>query len=113
MDEAVRAWLFMQLGRDTPLADLVTRYQRLGSARAVALEILGERLAAILANPGTVNVNGVVSISYAANIQALERQIALLRDGIPTAPDDPDTDGDGLPGGSSVGIIRLIERPRR
>ncbi|MFD8384234.1 hypothetical protein ACFV2X_37920 [Streptomyces sp. NPDC059679] len=110
MDDATRAWLISQLGTDTDLADLDQRYARLGSARAVALEILRERKAAlVMGQPASVGVSSVVSVSYAENIKALERQIALLETGQPPAPDDP-VDGD-----SSVGfaVIQLRERPRR
>ncbi|MEU0837201.1 hypothetical protein [Streptomyces sp. NPDC005969] len=109
MDTAVRAWLTSQLGTDTDLADLEQRYTRLGTARAVALEVVRERLAALLAAPGTVSVSGVVSVNFSANIAAYERQITTLEAGEPPAPDDP-TDSitaDGL------GIIQLVERPRR
>jgi len=112
MDAAVRAWLISQLGTSTDQADLDTRYTRLGTARAVALEILRERLAALVHDqPSTITVTGVVSLSYAANIQAIERQIAALENGEPPAPDDPAEDGDGVPDG--YGVIQLIERPRR
>lgn len=109
MDAAVRAWLISQLGTDTDLPDLELRYTRLGTARAVALEILRERLAALLAAPGTVSVSGVVSVNFSANIAAYERQINALEAGEPAAPDDPT---DGIPT-DGLGIVQLVERPRR
>lgn len=114
MDAAVRAWLTSQLGTSTDQADLDTRYTRLGSSRAVALEILRERLAALIHDqPSTIAVSSVVSLSYTENIKAIERQIAQLENGEPPAPDDPGTIGpdDGIPDG--YGIIQLVERPRR
>ncbi|MFC7794650.1 hypothetical protein [Streptomyces cinereoruber] len=114
MDAAVRAWLTSQLGTSTDLNDLDTRYTRLGTARAVALEILRERLAALIHDqPSTLNVSGVVSLSYAENIKAIERQITQLENGEPPAPDDPTPTGPdtGIPDG--YGIIQLVERPRR
>lgn len=111
MDAATRAWLLMQLGTATNLADLDQRYTRLGRARAVALEILGERKAALVMDqPATLNLSSVVSLSYTENIKAIERQIALLESGQPPAPDDPPADDT-----SSTGfeVIQLIERPRR
>jgi hypothetical protein len=100
MDAATQAWLISQLGTKTDLPDLYARYTRLGTARATALEILNERLADLRAQVATVNVSSVVSISVAENIKAHERQIALLLDGIPPAPDDPpavdDTEDDGI-----------------
>ncbi|MGW3401192.1 hypothetical protein [Streptomyces zhihengii] len=111
MDAATRAWLIAQLGTTTDLTDLDTRYTRLGSSRAVALEVLRERLAALLAQPSTINVSGVVSISYSEIIKALERQITALENGEPPAPDDPADDN--TDSSSDFGIIRLVERPRR
>ena len=110
MDAATRAWLISQLGPATDLADLDQRYTRLGSARAVALEVLRERKAAlVMEQPASVNVTSVVSVSYAENIRAIERQIAALENGEPPAPDDP-TDGISSTG---FDVIQLIERPRR
>lgn len=111
MDTDTRAWLIGQLGTATDLTDLDTRYTRLGAARAVALEILYERKADLLAQPATVNVSGVVSVSYAETIKALERQIALLESGEPPAPDEPGPGEDGHPG--AFGTIQMIARPRR
>lgn len=112
VDDATRQWLLSQLGTATDTADLDTRYTRLGTARAVAIEILYQRKADLLAQPASVGVSGVVSVTYTENIKAIERQIALLESGYPPAPDettDPD-DGDGDLG---FGVIRLRERPRR
>jgi hypothetical protein len=111
MDPAVIAWLTSQLGTATNLDDLTLRYTRLGSARAVALEVLRLRLADLIASPGSVSVSGVVSVNFTANIAALERQIDGLENGEPPAPDDPDADEDG--NGLGFGVILLKERPRR
>ncbi|MGW3383359.1 hypothetical protein ACWDCO_24625 [Streptomyces albogriseolus] len=108
---SVQAWLLSQLGPDTPLADLETRYTRLGTARAVALEVLNERLSTLLQQPATVNVSGVVGVGFGENIKALERKIALLESGQPPAPDDPPGTGDT--DAFELGVIRLVERPRR
>lgn len=110
MDTAVQAWLISQLGTDTDLTDLAARYARLGTSRAVALEVVRERLAALLASPGSVAVSGVVSVNFGANITAYERQILSLEAGEPPAPDDPATD-DAADGG--FGVMYLVERPRR
>jgi hypothetical protein len=112
MDAAVRAWLISQLGTDADLADLTARYTRLGTARAVALEVLNQRLADLRAQVATVNVSSVVSVSFAENIKAYERQIALLQDGTPPAPDDPPATGDD-DGTVLLGSFQLVERPRR
>ncbi|MFD3516342.1 hypothetical protein [Streptomyces sp. NPDC058657] len=113
MDAAVRAWLLDQLGKATDQNDLEDRYQREGNARAVALGVLRDRLATLLASPGSINVSGVVSLSNAANIAAYERQIAQLESGQPPAPDDPDLDGDGHPDTNTLSFMQLVERPRR
>ncbi|WP_228981265.1 hypothetical protein [Streptomyces sp. DH12] len=113
MDTAVRAWLTGQLGTATDLADLEARYTRLGTARAVALEVLSERHAALISQPATLNVSAVLSFSQAENIKALERKIAELRAGIPLAPDETDPDGDGTALDGGFNVIRLTARPRR
>ena len=109
MDAAVQAWLLAQLGKSTDLADLAIRYTRLRTARAVALEVLRERLAALLTQPATVTVSGVVGVGFAENIKAYERQIAALEAGDPPAPDDP-TDGTQY---TDLSLFFLRERPRR
>ncbi|GHJ34343.1 hypothetical protein ACFV4E_22380 [Streptomyces hygroscopicus] len=110
MDDATRAWLISQLGTATDLNDLDQRYTRLGTARAVAIEVLYERKAAlVMGQPASVNVSSVVSVSYTENIKALERQIAALEAGDPPAPDDP-TDGISS---TRFDVIQLRERPRR
>lgn len=111
MDATVRAWLIAQLGTATNLADLDQRYTRLGTARAVALEVLYERKAAlVMEQPASVNVSSVVGVTYTENIKAIERDIARLESGQPPAPDDPPADDT-----SSIGfsVIQLRERPRR
>ncbi|MFJ3699498.1 hypothetical protein ACIPW9_36140 [Streptomyces sp. NPDC090052] len=112
MDAAVRAWLVSQLGATTDPVDLEQRYARLGNARRTALEVLYERKAALVYDqPVSVNVSSVVSVGYAENIKAIERQITLLESGDPSAPDEPDPGDDG--GQAPVGFIQLIERRRR
>ncbi|MCA1220258.1 hypothetical protein [Streptomyces sp. 8L] len=110
MDSAVTAWLTSQLGSDTNLDDLALRYQRLGNARKVAIEVLYERRADLLTSPTAITVNGVVSINQTANLAGIERQIASLEEGDPPAPDDPGAGGSGPLG---FGVVRLHERRRR
>ncbi|MCX4911808.1 hypothetical protein [Streptomyces sp. NBC_00878] len=112
MDASVQAWLISKLGRATDLTDLNTRYTRLGTARAVALEVLNERLADLRAQVATVNVSSVVSVSISENIRAYEREIALLESGASPAPDDPAGDS-GDSGDTALGVLYLVERPRR
>lgn len=108
MEDAVQAWLLAELGTTTDLTDLEARYTRLGTARAVALEVLRERLAALRAQPSTVNLSGAVAVSFTENIKAYERQIAALEAGENPAPDDP---ADGTTG--TLGLLTLHARPRR
>lgn len=109
MDAAVQAWLLAQLGTSTDLTDLNTRYTRLGTARAVALEVLRERYAELLAQPTGVTVTNVVAINTTANLAAYERQIAALEAGDPPAPDDPPTVADT----PALGYVYLEARRRR
>lgn len=111
LETNVQAWLLAQLGTNTPTADLETRYNRLGSARAVALEVLYERKAALLQQPASVNVSSVVGVTFTENIKALERQIALLESGDPAAPDDPTTSADS--DDPAIGMLYLVPRRRR
>jgi hypothetical protein len=112
VDTATRAWLIAQLGTATDLTDLDTRYTRLGTARAVALEVLNQRLADLRAQASTINLSGAVSVSFTENIRAYERQIAALEAGGSPAPDEPDpgTEDDGT---VLLGTFQLVERRRR
>ncbi|KDN85592.1 hypothetical protein [Kitasatospora cheerisanensis] len=80
MDPAALAWLHAQLGPATSTDDLTDRYRRLGTARAVAVEVLNERRAALLADPLRLVVDGVVTMDRTANLTGLERQLAALHD---------------------------------
>lgn len=100
------SWMLAQLGPDTDPADLQTRYARLRSARAVALEVLSERLAKLLAEPLKVTVNGVVTIDQSANASALERRITAVA--TETAPDDVPSTGREL-----LTTVTLCPRRRR
>ncbi|MGW3246538.1 hypothetical protein [Streptomyces sp. NPDC001070] len=86
MDPAVLAWLLAQLGPTTNTVDLQSRYDRLGSAKAVALEVLSERRAKLLADPLQLTVNGVVTLDNSNNLTGLERQIEAVQ--AAQAPDD-------------------------
>ncbi|MFC8447711.1 hypothetical protein [Kitasatospora sp. NPDC057223] len=93
MDPAALAWLLAQLGPTTSTDDLTARHDRLGTARAVALEVLAERRAALLAEPLRLVVDGVVTMDRTGNLTGIERQIAALHD----------TDGpDGAPAGADT-----------
>ncbi|WP_327073243.1 hypothetical protein OG196_14450 [Kitasatospora purpeofusca] len=86
MDPAALAWLVAQLGPTTNTDDLTASHARLGTARNVALEVLAERRAALLAEPLRLVVDGVVTMDRTGNLTGLERQITALQDA--TGPDD-------------------------
>lgn len=102
----VLRWLQAQLGLDTDPTDLAQRYERLHSARGVALEVLHERIAALVAEPLKVTVNGVATIDNSANVAALERRATQL-DTEPAPDDLPSTSQDLLT------TVQLCARPRR
>ncbi|MFF0409668.1 hypothetical protein ACFYUY_04440 [Kitasatospora sp. NPDC004745] len=95
MDDATKAWLLAQLGPATDPADLQARYQRLHSARAVALEVLAERRARLLTDPLRLVVDGVVTMDNTANLGGIERHLAQLQDVL--GPDEAGPGDDGLP----------------
>jgi hypothetical protein len=92
VDEFQRSWLLAQLGPDTDPADLERRFFRLRSVRAVALEVLGERRAKLLADPLKVTVDGVMTMDLQENLRGIERQIEQVRQA--PAPDGPDDEDD-------------------
>ncbi|MEU7640912.1 hypothetical protein AB0C11_33425 [Streptomyces sp. NPDC039016] len=102
MDEFQRAWLLAQLGPDADPADLERRFFRLGSVRAVALEVLGEQRAKLLADPLRVTVDGVVTMDLAENLRGIERQIDQVRQA--PAPDEIDGEDQG---GGALGVTWL------
>ncbi|MFE5718987.1 hypothetical protein [Streptomyces erythrochromogenes] len=106
MDTEVLRWLLAQLGPDTDPGDLAQRYGRLHSARAVAQEVLTERISGLLAEPLRVTVNGIATIDQSGNVAALERRLNQLD--TQTAPDDP---VQGMP--ETLVSVPLISRPRR
>ncbi|MGG2460597.1 hypothetical protein ACO0M4_12400 [Streptomyces sp. RGM 3693] len=106
MNSDVLRWLQAQLGPGIDAEDLATRYERLRSAKAVALEVLHERVAALVAEPLKVTVNGVATIDNSANVAALERQLAQLN--AASAPDEAPADPSDL-----LTAIPMRTRPRR
>ncbi|MDT3396331.1 hypothetical protein RKE29_06700 [Streptomyces sp. B1866] len=94
MDAAVLSWLTARLGTADP-ADIQTRYTRLGSARAVLLEVLAERRARLLAEPLRLTVDGVVTLDQSNNLTGIERQMATAA--TEPAPDDPAAGDEDLP----------------
>ncbi|MGP3945149.1 MULTISPECIES: hypothetical protein [Streptomyces] len=109
MDEFQRSWLLAQLRPDSDPADLERRFFRLRSARAVALEVLGERRAKVLADPLKVTVDGVVTMDLRENSRGIELQIEAVCQTL--APDDPEDEGEeGNALATSVIVPSLLYR---
>lgn len=86
------AWLKSELGSTESDTDLAIRYERLGTAPAVAVEILKERRAKILASPMKLTVNNVATVDNTSNLAALDRRISylLVNGGDETGAGDPE-----------------------
>lgn len=104
LDEFQRSWLLAQLGPDTDTADLERRFFRLRSVRMVALEVLGERRAKLLADPLKITVDGVVTMDLQENLRGIERQIEAVRQG--AAPDEPGENEDH--GVEVIAMTRMV-----
>ncbi|MER6378959.1 hypothetical protein ABT274_02875 [Streptomyces sp. NPDC001127] len=77
LTDAEYAYLRSELG-DVDRGDLGMRYRRLGSVEAVAVEVLRERKAALVADPLAVTVQGVATANNAENFRAIERQMVSI-----------------------------------
>lgn len=77
-----------RIGTATPPtdADLARSFERLGSADAVALEVLQGRYADALAGPAKWSVDGDFSIDNTAVIAALSKQVAALEGAVGDSP---------------------------
>ncbi|MGC9543973.1 hypothetical protein [Streptomyces sp. UG1] len=73
------AYLRSELG-EVDRGDLDVRHARLGSVGAVAIEVLRERKASLVADPLAVTVQGIATVNTAENVKAIERQITTLED---------------------------------
>jgi hypothetical protein len=72
--------------------------------RAVALEVLGEQRAKLLADPLKVTVDGVVTMDLQENLRGIERHIEVVRQ-VP-APEDEDEASETL------AVVRLVPTRR-
>ena len=109
MDEFQRSWLLAQLGPDTDPADLERRFFRLRSVRTVALQVLGERRAKLLADPLKVTVDGVVTMDLQENLRGIERHIEQVRQApAPDCPGDDQEDG----GDEALAVTWLVPARR-
>ncbi|MBC9717844.1 hypothetical protein H9Y04_35465 [Streptomyces sp. TRM66268-LWL] len=82
------AYLTSELG-PVPRSELEVRHGRLGSLTAVAIEVLRERRAMLIADPLTVTVQGVATVSNVENVRALERQLVSLEQAEKITPPPP------------------------
>jgi hypothetical protein len=78
VEDRVLAEIRVWTGSTPDDTDLGVRYTRLGSVEAVALEVLRERLAGMLAEPARYSIDGDASWSYEKNIEALRESIKGL-----------------------------------
>ncbi|MFF4801560.1 hypothetical protein ACFY1U_24710 [Streptomyces sp. NPDC001351] len=78
LTDAEYAYLRFELG-DVDRGDLGIRYRRLGSVEAVAIEVLREGKAALIAAPLAVTVQGVATVNNGENVSAIERRIPRPR----------------------------------
>lgn len=84
------------------VADLDALYSRLGTLGAVIYTVLSRRLADLRAAPSTFAIPGEYSQSTAANVAALERQVARWARFAPDAQ-----------GGDTFGTLQLRSRHSR
>lgn len=84
MNEAQYRWLTSTVGQ-VAREDADARYERLGTPKAVALELLREKRAATISGFSSVSLPGGLSVNQSENIKALERLIVDVTAG----PDDP------------------------
>lgn len=91
---AIRSWV----GSEPVEPILEAHFERLGSSDAVALAVLRERLADLLAEPTRFAVEGDASWSYDTNVKALQERVDQLAARV-----------EG-PAGATVG---RLSRPRR
>jgi hypothetical protein len=103
------AYLHSELGDEPTDGDLQDRFDRLDSVRSVVLEVLRERYSTYTRQPGSINVSGVVSVSYAETIAAIEKQMARVAAESPGGPLDDEPD-EGLP---EIVTARVARRWRR
>lgn len=75
--ETELAYLRGVLGTDMDEDDLAERHARLRSIPEAAAEVLRERLADLLQQPTSLSISGVMSVSNAGRIAALQQAIAV------------------------------------
>lgn len=76
------AYIRSEIGVADPPSDdeLIRRFERLGSANAVALEVIKERKAELMAAPLSETFPGEYSRNSEGNLRALERRAAKLEE---------------------------------
>lgn len=89
LEAAIEAGIRNWVGTSVTGGDLEARYDRLGSVHKVALEVLRQRLADLLAAPSSFSIDGDYSQTTSVEtLTTLRRQIGELEGLI--AGDDPD-----------------------
>lgn len=78
LSTAQRAYVRSEVGDTPPDGDLDARYDRLGSPQQVVMEVLRERLTAMMAGPAQFDLPGQYSQNMAENIRALERKLTRV-----------------------------------
>lgn len=103
---AETAYLQSELGSGVDLADMQVRYDRLGSAKAVALEVIRQRLADALQAPTSFSIPGVYQETTTGNVSALQEQLKRVAT-------EADVDGDGIPDSGASGVLQVQKLRRR
>lgn len=100
--KVIRSWV----GSADPPTDetLAADLERLGSAEAVALEILRGRRADLLSTPASISLPGDWSEDASANIRSLDGAIAELEDLVPS------TSPEGVE--QPIGVVQLVRLDR-
>lgn len=112
LTDAQISWLRSEVGASTTEDDLQARFDRLGSIRDVAMEVLRERRASYLEQPLSLNLAGVASVDYTNNVAALERRLTALAN-LDDDPSDDDGADQETPGPQQVEMFTLTRSRRR
>ncbi len=104
LTETDLAYLRSELGTEIDEGNLEDRHDRLGSVTAVALEVIRERLATVLANPTSFTIPGVYSETRNdATVKALQDQVTRLK---------TEVEREVVPAGDTGSAGRLVRTDR-
>lgn len=81
VDASVVLEIRARIGSASPPSDtdLMLSYETLGTVDKVVLGVLETRLSSLLSKPAKYTIEGDSSFDYSANLQALQREVAALR----------------------------------